>query len=273
MVDIFYTGAGNSEREQQEPILSLGGFISESYVPNDFPGSIFGDFTQKTNNESIVFGLLNTEAAVKSSTLFTIVDLFKSGVDFKAGAVEMVLDDCGIYKTQRLPNRYSIPRGIDMTGVVSNNAYLVVDIIEDLTVGSQIQILDGTDTVVDFLLEKDPVEEIISLVEITQGYYSVKKFNYKNNRWEVFIFKENLTNFASVTSTSGLTVETNIAVVNQLSLGDLTQDIPVALFLQRIVNQNSKSKLEQNCERLFTNFKEGIETSEQFEFNFRIDYT
>ena len=273
MIDIFYTGAGNVKREQQDPVLSLGSFISESFVPNSFPGSLFSDINENTINETIVLAFLNTDELAKNSVLFTVLDLFKTGVSFKAGAVEMVLDTCGFYKTQKVPNKYSIPRGIELTGITSYNAHLIVDVIQgDIPQGTQVQILDGVDSVVDFNLISDPIEEVISAVENNPNYYATKKFNYENNRYEVFIFRKNLINFATVTSTLGLTIIEKSAETSQLNLGDLEPEVPVALFLQRIVKINSKSKLEQNCERLFTNFKEGIETGQQFEFTFRIDY-
>lgn len=270
----FYTGAGNKVRTNLEPDKSLGGFISESLVPNDFPSSIFGSIAgiREEKDDIIVLGLVNSESVLNGS--ITILDRFNSLIGFKGGLMAMVLDTCGIYKTEQVPNRFSKPRGVALNNMKSTNAFLKVELDNKLAAQTDIFIQDGLVDIVNFTTdESDVIEQIIDNIE--SGYYAIKKFDYKKKAYDIYIFKKELVNFDTITTTNTFTITTTQAIINELSFGDLEAESYVALYLQRDFkeyNKELKKNGKESCERLFIEFANEIEKSNAEQYQFRINY-
>jgi hypothetical protein len=272
MIEIYYTGAGNKIREQEDPIKSLGGFISDSLVPNDFENALFGSVSgsKQELNDIIVLGLINT-TEIQNGTI-TILDKFNSAVDYKGAAMAMILDTCGLYKTEKLPNRNGKPRGVQLVNIKSTNAFLTVEFDNSLPIGTLVQISDGATEVINTTTQtEDIVEELINSVE--DGYYAIKEFDYEKEVYKLFVFKEDLVSFDAITNTAELTITETDFVSNQISIGNLAINSYVALYLQRdFKNFNKTVKLQNECSRLFKEFTNEVSTDSNREFSLRIEY-
>jgi hypothetical protein len=110
---LYYTGAPDFLQEQENPLQSLGGYISKSPVKNGGVASIFGSISQKLlregGKEYRIVALKNETESSKAITLY-YSNLSKDPVSsFKMGLVAPATDDCeGLY-VEKIASIYNKP--------------------------------------------------------------------------------------------------------------------------------------------------------------------
>ncbi len=269
MLEFVYTGAGNKVREQVEPSLSLGGFISTSLVPNDFEGSMFSGIGRETKqNDIIVLGVSSNIPIVDLQ--ITILDLYNSSIGYKGGGANFVLDACGIFKTEVLPNRFSKPRGIPLGNIRSTNAFLTLTFDNAIVAGETLSVDEDSVELFSFTTTSNTPTDLVDYLNTLDGHYAVKKFNYELNAYQVFLFREDFINFGVITDHTFTEVTETNCVENYLEVGDMDDNV-LALYLQRILPSQNENKV--NCERLFADYTEGVQGLDPYTFKIWAQYT
>ena len=145
-MQLYYTNSQKAEGEQNNPLLSLGGYISISPVPNDYLGNVISDISRlaidNKSRETIILALKNT--------LLNDVDNVKiwfeyptddednniSHIKLELAIVDPTVDDCGDFKFERINSISASPlyaTFIEANG--NDNAIDVGEILSGRSVG------------------------------------------------------------------------------------------------------------------------------------------
>lgn len=116
MITILYTGASKFEEVQQNPALSLGGYISSSEVPNGYIGNLFGSISKYTvfQNKQEVRILAIKNVGVSPLTNIRIYTTTAEGnsSSILLGAGDPVVDECGDLYTPHIKSPWASPYNI-----------------------------------------------------------------------------------------------------------------------------------------------------------------
>jgi len=108
----YYTGAFKGGDVQTEPGKSLGGYVSQSVIPNSFLGNIFSGVSRLTferNIQDTKAVVLKNETGVDVKNINFYFNIpITSPFGFKVAFVQLAKDDCGDYM-EKLPNSESLP--------------------------------------------------------------------------------------------------------------------------------------------------------------------
>jgi len=110
----YYSGASTFLAAQQDPTISIGGFISSSLVPNDSFESLFSNisnFSIKRNITEYFLIALKNETGQAASNLSVYFDFPKdSSIEMQLSVVKPTLDTCdNTLSFEKIPNRESAP--------------------------------------------------------------------------------------------------------------------------------------------------------------------
>lgn len=123
---LYYTGASDFLKSQNNPLQSLGGYISNSAMANGGIGGLFGSISQKSlrngTNEFRAVALKNETSVVKTVTLF-YNNVSKNPVSsLKMGLVMPATDTCDGLYVEEIASIYNKPisgKFIDNRGEVN----------------------------------------------------------------------------------------------------------------------------------------------------------
>ena len=142
----FYTGAVKNGQSQQIPAKSLGGWISNSVIPNSMLGNLFAGISesmiQNPKTQIRVIALQNLTGSTKNIKIYTEtpVDSYST---FKIGVAQPMIDpDCGpffetLHSDESLPyttqveSHEGVLNAIEVNGFL-NNAYVALFIVREL---------------------------------------------------------------------------------------------------------------------------------------------
>jgi len=132
----FYTGAENFLDEQKNPLLSLGGFISATPIPNAEIGNIFGDISQFTIDnqlrQTLAIALKNTTGKDAEDLILYFDFPTDKFSNIEIAAVIPATDSEGNKFVEKLTNSASLPFNAtfnEADGV--GNAINVGDLLKD----------------------------------------------------------------------------------------------------------------------------------------------
>lgn len=132
MIRLYYSGAPKALESQNNPIDSLGGFISNSLVGNNKSNSIFSNLTtSKDNEEETKLIVLKNEGATISSEIKIWVDhsdLEYSEI-FIAGVIPFE-DNCSNLKFENIQSSNDTPIYAEFEKFDSVNNALLIDSFE-----------------------------------------------------------------------------------------------------------------------------------------------
>ena len=134
MLVLVYTGADKAFEAQGESNRSLGGYISNTPIPNNYIGNLFPTISQlsqqEKREETRVIAIQNNSGAA-----FTSFDVYVQLVDpaatWQMGFQTPVLDDCGDLVIEAVPNAYASPVNVTMQDIVGGNNKLILPNILD----------------------------------------------------------------------------------------------------------------------------------------------
>lgn len=126
MIQILYTGAIKFNEPQDNPTLSLGGYISSSEVPSGHIGNLFGSVSKYTiqQNKPEVRILALKNAGVDPLTNVRIYTTSPSDKisSILLGVGDPVVDECGDLYTPSIKSPYASPYNVlfvDAEGFIS----------------------------------------------------------------------------------------------------------------------------------------------------------
>jgi len=135
-MNLYYTGANEFLGIQQSSILSLGGFISNSLIPNGSLGNLFGGLSKKTLQEKTrtILGIAfknNFEENKKLANLkitLIVEDILTFPFIVKVGK-EIVKGDDFLkgYSLQTISNKNSIPYNVEFVNLNESIFQVEVD--------------------------------------------------------------------------------------------------------------------------------------------------
>ena len=109
---IYYTNAFKGNEPQNEAVNSLGGYVSNSEVPNDLMGNLFSsispNFIEKNYREIKGIILKNDEGIKITDVLLYFTVLEAIICKYRIAAVALAEDDCGKYM-EKLENSRALP--------------------------------------------------------------------------------------------------------------------------------------------------------------------
>lgn len=137
MLNILYTGADKALSSQGESNRSLGGYISNTPIPNSFIGNLFPTISQLSQQEAreevrVIAIQNNSGAAFTSFELYIdLTDEDNNVAEWEIGMQLAYLDDCGDLMVETIPNPYSSPINVSMQDGVGYNNKLTLPNLED----------------------------------------------------------------------------------------------------------------------------------------------
>lgn len=180
---LYLTGAASSvaqsEAHQNDPMKSLGGYISSSVVPNGAINSLFDLVSMKTikdkTKETIAIGLVNKFDKTVSEISAKIVADKKDVCKFKIAAVEVDDKLC----MEHIENRYAEPMNAEFYDVTFLRASVDVEISHHAVSGEQISF--------------EPFNVIVEVEEsgIEGTYKAIEKAFSKSEFYRVVRLSEN----------------------------------------------------------------------------------
>ncbi len=111
---LFFTGASSFLASQPSPRLSLGGFISNSPVPNDVLNGIFGSISDRQGNnglkETFGFALRNeTGGTITTGTLWYVNNSTSPISNLRMAVVAVGTDSCGDIFIEQIQSSLASP--------------------------------------------------------------------------------------------------------------------------------------------------------------------
>jgi len=108
-MQLFYTGAFKQGEEQQNPVQSLGGYVSSSQIPNNVSGNLFSSI-DTIEPKTVVRGIaFYNESTSPLTGLKLWIDLPEDNVGhYEVAIVALAEDDCGFYM-ERIQNENATP--------------------------------------------------------------------------------------------------------------------------------------------------------------------
>lgn len=129
---LYYTNASKPDESQDQANKSLGGYVSDSLIPNDFFANVFSNFSlldlSTKNSETYLLALKNTLGKNVDDVIlkFTIPD--DSKFVFKFAAVTPTYNSCADPEFEKIPNSTSKPMSATFNNVVSGTKYNIGDL-------------------------------------------------------------------------------------------------------------------------------------------------
>jgi hypothetical protein len=114
MIQIYYTGAVSHLSKQANPILSLGGFISSTVIPNNVLSNIFGSISlieeeQIGLADHVLIAIKNDGSnAIQNIKLWTSLMVEGASANFEIAIVIPTVTD-GIPVFEKIQDRHSSP--------------------------------------------------------------------------------------------------------------------------------------------------------------------
>lgn len=165
-MDILYTGAATFLEKQEDPSISLGGYISSTSVPNDFLSNLFGEISKLSASQgkrvirAIAFKN-DTASTITSVKVYVAPEDDEPAASFKLGFQVPVLDECGDLVIEQLPNESSSPLNVDMVDATGpGKAIDLPDIEAGKYVGIYIQRILDDDAVT--FTDQEVIDEYIA---------------------------------------------------------------------------------------------------------------
>lgn len=137
MLNILYTGADAALAGQGESNKSLGGYISNTPIPNNFIGNLFPTISQLSQQEAreevrVIAVQNNSGAAFTSFEIYIdLGDEETNEAEWEIGMQAAYLDDCGDLIVETIPNPYASPINVTMQDAVGYNNKLTLPNLED----------------------------------------------------------------------------------------------------------------------------------------------
>lgn len=139
---LYLTGATASLNKggvaQDDPMKSLGGYISLSPVPNGAINTLFDYISIKSmkdkQTETLAFGLINEFETPVSDLKIKIISSPENICSFKVGVVEVGED----YQMEHINNRYSEPIMVEFFDADFHRTAVNVEITQPAAVGEEI---------------------------------------------------------------------------------------------------------------------------------------
>lgn len=129
---LFYTGAIQHGAIQNNPSKSLGGYISQTQVPNDLENNIFSnigfDTIQNNLKELRVLAFLNNTGAEINEFSFYVNFDDESFAKIKAGLVLNAIDhNCNVPYFEQISNENSTPFYVELKDCKGENNTLILN--------------------------------------------------------------------------------------------------------------------------------------------------
>lgn len=113
MIGLYYTGATEYLAEQRAPQLSIGGFISNSLVPNGSPNNLFSDVSELSlaANVSVARGLAMLNQTGSDITNLRLWFTYPPDAQLllEVAVTTVAEDECNHFFMERLPNENACP--------------------------------------------------------------------------------------------------------------------------------------------------------------------
>lgn len=184
MFTVLYSGADSNSKAQNDPLKSIGGYISSSAVPNGSINNIFPPITRRHIKEQLIdtrlIVLKNDATALTAVKIWTEKDNLAT---FKIAAVAPGADSCSKPLFESLVDGHSIPMQASLAAKEGEGAALVVgNIAANQIIGIWIQRdvdvtkfneLDGVQGIES--LTNDELEELLIANPITTKVYDEPK--------------------------------------------------------------------------------------------------
>lgn len=278
-VNLYYTGGAKPFDLQPEPLLSLGLYISESQVPEDFQGGLFPEITEakilENKSEYVLLALKNEGTITQDQIDFTIITKSTRLCDFSVG-IEVPRLDCETDLYQTLPNRYSQPRGIQFANCTSVMGESLIKIMDS------VQSEEVVDLFVDGNLAGSLSWGIKPEVLFEEEDFQIDvRFNYTTGLYEIFLVQEDILNFSNVITAevegTGLQIEleNKLPQSNIVSFANaIVAGRSLGLHLRRRSNQKVLISLKKdvNCDTLFKEYRNKVEKEKQDIFILSINH-
>lgn len=131
---ILYTNAQEPLGDQRDPLISLGGYVSSTPVPNDLAGNLFSDISeiasQEISRETKAIALLNNTGSEISSLSAWIEFDDISYVDVEI-AFAAINQNGGAPFMERIANLKASPFSADFQEASENDKLILMDPIQD----------------------------------------------------------------------------------------------------------------------------------------------
>lgn len=185
---LYLTGATTSLNKggvaQDDPMKSLGGYISLSPVPNGTINILFDYVSIKSIKdkqvETLAFGLINEFKTPVSDLKIKLISCPENICSFKVAVVE-VGDD---YQMEHINNRYSEPITAEFFDVTFHRTAVNVEIVKPAIIGEKI-FLRPFDVTVEVAKDGyDGTYEAVEKVFSKSEMYSVRRLSEKTFRIE-----------------------------------------------------------------------------------------
>lgn len=135
MIKLLYTGAATFEGSQGNPMLSLGGFVSSSEVPNGSLGNLFSTLSkytiEKNKAEVRVIAIKNVSGDTLTNFRMYLQypateDTQTNVTEITVGVGEALIDECGDIYVPNIGTIYSVPPNVqflDIEGEVNTYTF------------------------------------------------------------------------------------------------------------------------------------------------------
>ncbi len=246
-MNLFLTGSTisplNGGISQTDVSKSLGGYISNSPVPNGQLNALFGEVSLKSVNDNIseILGLgLVNDSDYEATTTVKIVMPEKSVCKFEIAAVET--EDGSM---ERLPNRFSEPVHSQFYDATFNRAQVLAEIKQFGAIGERIT------------LNPFGVTAVCKFACWEGTFKAIKKAFQNNNNYELIRYSER--KFIIRSKTEDIVTPTTCTISNtgnsqieffsdfennrtgEVSLGTLAPGQMIGLWIKRTVKNKTKS--------------------------------
>jgi hypothetical protein len=259
MLKLFYTGASRTGDPQIDPLLSLGGNVSSSEVPNLFFNSLFQEVTNRQFEENsssfIALALLNEEPTAIDIEHFTFATTRDSVCSFKAAFLSPTLDDCDKPSFQQLQNPQSAPRGVSLEDLTSYFGETILE-LPVLPEGAEISVLvDGLEVAIIYYNQNLDDFEVLN-----SAYEMEVRFNLEKKSNELFLIQLDLFNFEP--SVEMVLIEANTQVgsiqnfeptVKTVSIDNIQSGSFTGIYIGRFLARKAlrQYKNQDDCQVLF----------------------
>lgn len=129
MIRLYYSGSGKAYETQENATKSLGGFISNSLIPNGTQNSIFSNlFASKDNRKETKLIVLKNEGVSISTPIKIWID--HTQLVYSEILISGVLpfsDECSNFKFENIPSSDSIPTYAEFEKFDSTDNFLEVE--------------------------------------------------------------------------------------------------------------------------------------------------
>lgn len=143
MVSFYYTVTSGYKDQQDNPTLSLGGYVSSTNIQNDNDGNVFGEISlnmmanPKKEYRAVV--IVNEGVDVLRDFSFYFKENETDICTYKVGAILMHGDEDKGYFMERIPTRNSKPMSVSFESATETDPVTIGDLEPNKPIGLWIE--------------------------------------------------------------------------------------------------------------------------------------